>query len=39
MPMSSMTIRSQRQIRVTVRATDPSALARPMAAASDSRVN
>src|SRR5436309_1258487 len=39
MPMSSTAMRSLRQIRVTVRATDPSALARPIAAVSVSRVN
>ena len=36
--MSSMTMRSLRQIRVTVRATDPSALAFPIVAVSVSRV-
>lgn len=37
--MSSTTMRSLRQIQVTVRATEPSALARTMAVASDSRMN
>ena len=37
--MSSTTMRSLRQIRATVRATEPSALARPIAAVRDSRVN
>ena len=37
--MSSTTIRSLRQIRVSVRAMDPSALAFPMAAVRVSRVN
>ena len=37
--MSSTTMRSLRQIRVTVRATDPSALALPIAAVRVSRVN
>ena len=37
--MSSTTMRSLRQIRATVRATDPSALAWPIAAVRDSRVN
>lgn len=39
MPISSTTIRSMRQIRATVRATDASALARSMVAVSVSRVN
>src|SRR6266508_2289159 len=39
MPMSSTTIRSQRQMRATVRATVASALARPMVAVRLSRVN
>jgi hypothetical protein len=37
--MSSTTMRPLRQIRVTVRATDPSALAFPIAAVRVSRVN
>src|SRR5437764_11884257 len=39
MPMSSTTMRSLRQIRATVRAVDPSALARPMVVVNVSRVN
>src|SRR5262249_16409764 len=39
MPMSSTTMRSARQIRVTVRATDPSAFALVIAAVRVSRVN
>ncbi len=37
--MSSTTMRSLRQIRATTRPTEPSTLARPIVAVSDSRLN